>query len=364
MSSEPSSEAQLRLAAIVATSDDAIISQDLEGTITSWNGAAVRIFGYTEAEAIGQSLRLLIPPELYRDADDELRRIRAGQRVDHYETVHLRKDGQRIAMSLTVSPIWTATGDVIGACRIARDITRIKQHERDARHFAAIVESSEDAIVSKDLNGTVTSWNPAAERIFGYASEEIVGRSIRLIVPPDRQQEEDMVLSRIRRGESSDHFETLRLRKDGRVIPVSVTVSPIRSVAGDIIGASTIARDLSRTQRVQRDAMQLAAIVDSTDDAIASKDLNGVVKSWNPAAETLFGFSADEIVGQSIRHLDPRRSAARGRRGPVARPSRRTRESLRDDSPPEGWHTHSGVADGVTDSKPGRGHRRRVKDRP
>ena len=305
MTSEPSSEAQLRLAAIVATSDDAIISHDLEGTITSWNGAAERIFGYTEAEAIGQSLRLLIPPELYRDADDELRRIRAGQRVDHYETVHLRKDGQRIAMSLTVSPIWTATGDVIGACRIARDITRTKQHERDARHFAAIVESSEDAIVSKDLDGTVTSWNPAAERIFGYAAEEIVGRSIRLIVPPDQQQEEDMVLSRIRRGESSDHFETLRLRKDGRVIPVSVTVSPIRSVAGDIIGASTIARDLSRTQRVQRDAMQLAAIVDSTDDAIASKDLNGVVKSWNPAAETLFGFSADEIVGQSIRILIP-----------------------------------------------------------
>ena len=109
----------------------------------------------------------------------------------------------------------TPDGQVIGASKIARDITERRRLERDARHFAAIVESSDDAIISKDLNGTIVSWNRAAERLFGYTAAEMVGQSIRLIIPPDRQSEEDHVLGAVRRGEVVDHFETVRLRKDG-----------------------------------------------------------------------------------------------------------------------------------------------------
>jgi PAS domain S-box-containing protein len=302
---EPDNIASLRLASIVASADDAIISTDLAGTMASWNRAAERIFGYTEPEAIGQSIRLIIPADLYHEEEEALRRVRAGEGVEHYETKRLRKDGSRVQVSLTVSPITTPDGEVIGASQIARDITERRRLERDARHFAAIVESSDDAIISKDLNGIVVSWNRAAERLFGYRPDEIIGRSIRVIIPADRQAEEDVVLGAVRRGEIVDHFETVRLRKNGTSIPISLTVSPIRSAGGEIIGASKIVRDLSRIQRAQRDALRLASIVESSDDAIVSKDLNSIVTSWNAAAERMFGYTPEEMVGQSIRLLIP-----------------------------------------------------------
>ncbi len=297
--------ASLRLASIVASADDAIISKDLDGTITSWNRAAERIFGYSETEAIGRSIRLIVPPELYEEEDNVLDHVRKGTGVDHYDTVRVRKDGTRIEVSLSVSPIVTAAGEIIGASKIARDITERRRLERVTQHFAAIVASADDAIVSKDLDGIVVSWNPAAERLFGYTAADIVGRSIRLIIPPDRQSEEDRVLATIRRGESIDHFETLRQRKDGSLVPISLTVSPIRNANGEIIGASKIARDLTRIQRTQREALRLAAIVESSDDAIVSKDLDGIVTSWNASAQRIFGYTAAEMIGRSIRTIIP-----------------------------------------------------------
>ena len=207
---------------------------------------------------------------------------------------------------------------MIGASTIARDIAERLKLERDARHFAAIVASSDDAIISKDLNGTIVSWNRAAERLFGYTAAEIIGQSVRVIIPPDRQAEEDHVLGAVRRGDVVDHFETIRLRKDGSPVPISLTVSPIRNSTGQIVGASKIVRDLSRTDRVQRDALRLASIVDSSDDAIISKDLNGIVTSWNAAAERMFGYAAPEMIGQSIRRLIP---DDRQRKGPCCRAS-------------------------------------------
>jgi PAS domain S-box-containing protein len=305
MSLEPNEIAYLRLASIVASADDAILSQDASETITSWNRAAERLFGYTEGDAIGQSARVIVPPELYDEEDEVLRRVRAGEAVTRFETVRIHKDGQRIDVSLTVSPIMTPDGRPIGASKMARDITERRRLERDAQHFAAIVESSEDAIISKDLNGIIVSWNRAAERLFGYTAAEIIGQSVRVIIPPDRQSEEDQVLGAVRRGKSVDHFETVRLRKDGTLVPISLTVSPIRALTGAIIGASKIVRDLSRGELAQRDAQRLASIVDSSDDAIVSKDLNGIVTSWNAAAERMFGYTAPEMVGQSIRRLIP-----------------------------------------------------------
>jgi PAS domain S-box-containing protein len=303
--SNPLNEDQLRLGAIISASDDAIIGRDVNGTITSWNAAAERIFGYSAEEAIGQSIRLIIPSDRHQEEEDVLRRIRSGERVDRYETVRRAKDGRPVEVSLTVSPIKAPDGTVIGASKIARDVTLMKRLERDARHFAAIVASSDDAIISKTLDGTVVTWNAAAERLFGYTASEMVGQSIRLIVPPDRQAEEDDVLGAIRRGETLDHFETLRQRKDGTLVPISLTVSPIRDVSGQVVGASKIARDLTRTQRAQRDALRLAAIVDSSDDAIVGKDLNSIVTSWNAAAQRMFGYSAEEMIGKSVRLLIP-----------------------------------------------------------
>ena len=155
------------------------------------------------------------------------------------------------------------------------------------------------------------SWNRAAERLFGYAAAEIVGRSVRVIIPPDRQSEEDQVLDARRRGDERRSFRDHPGAERRTLVPISLTVSPIRALSGEIIGASKIARDLSRVQQSQRDALRLASIVDSSDDAIVSKDLNGIVTSWNAAAERMFGFTAAEMVGQSIRRLIPETGSRR-----------------------------------------------------
>jgi len=247
------------LARVVESSDDAIISKDLNGIITFWNRAAQRMFGYTPAEAIGQSIRMIIPSDRQSEEDMLLARIRSGQGITHFETIRQRKDGTLIPISLTVSPIHDEHGGVIGVSKIARDLTERSAAAVATNRLAAIIAGSDDAIVSKDLNGIITSWNAAAERMFGYTAAEAIGKSIRMIIPADRQFEEDMVLTRIRAGESVAHFDTIRQRKDGTLFPISLTVSPIRNDKGDVVGASKIARDISERSRLLAIANEHAA---------------------------------------------------------------------------------------------------------
>ena len=258
---QPHDASEARLAAIVASSDDAILSKDLNGILTSWNRAAEQMFGYTADEAIGRNVDLIIP-EARRDEEEYvLGRVRQGLGIEHYETVRRRRDGSLFDVSITVSPI-RVNGSVIGASTIARDITVAKRTEREAFRLAAIVNSSDDAIVSKDLNGEILTWNRAAERIFGYTPEEAVGRNITIVIPEDRLDEETEVLTRIRAGLSVEHFETVRRRKDGQLINISLTVSPIRDATGRIIGASKIARDVTAQRRLQDEADQASRMKD------------------------------------------------------------------------------------------------------
>jgi PAS domain S-box-containing protein len=150
-----------------------------------------------------------------------------------------------------VSPIRDAAGTVVGASKIAHDLSHTQRVQRDALRLAAIVDSSDDAIVGKDLDSIITSWNGAAQRIFGYSAEEMIGQSVRLLIPDDRQHEEDDVLDRIKRGQRFEHYETVRRKKDGTLFPVSLTVSPVFNDQGVVIGASKIARDI--TERVRAD---------------------------------------------------------------------------------------------------------------
>jgi PAS domain S-box-containing protein len=238
------------LARVVESSDDAIVSKDLNGIITSWNGAAERMFGYTAAEAVGRSIRMIIPPDRQSEEDTVLARIRAGESVAHHETIRQRKDGTLIAISLTVSPLYDDAGNVVGASKIARDISYRKNAELALRRLASVVESSDDAIITKNLDSTITSWNRGAERIFGYTAAEAVGQSIRMLIPEELQSEEDTVLAKIRAGETVDHYETVRRRKDGTLLSISLTVSPLRNEAGEVIGASKIARDITERTRL------------------------------------------------------------------------------------------------------------------
>jgi len=193
---------------------------------------------------------MLIPADRQSEEDMVLAQVRSGQSLTHFETVRQRKDGTLVSISLTVSPIYDDAGQVVGASKIARDITERELATVTTNRLAAIVDSSDDAIVSKDLNGIITSWNTAAERMFGYTAAEAIGRSIRMLIPAELQDEEDMVLARIRNGEKVDHFETVRQRKDGSRLSISLTVSPIRNDRGEIVGASKIARDTTERSRL------------------------------------------------------------------------------------------------------------------
>ncbi|MGC2744926.1 MAG: PAS domain S-box protein [Candidatus Angelobacter sp.] len=250
--SSEAEKAQRRLAAIIESSEDAIASKDLNGIITSWNKSAERMFGYTAEEIIGQPVTLIIPPELHQDEPRILGKIRAGERIEYFQTVRVHKNGQRIDVSLTVSPIKDETGKIVGAAKIVRDITRQKKLEEAALRLAAIVESSDDAIASKDLNGIITSWNRSAEKLFGYTAEEIVGKSVTTIIPPELHQDENMILSKIRRGEKIDHFETIRLHKNGERVEVSLTISPVKDESGNVIGAAKIIRNITETNKIER----------------------------------------------------------------------------------------------------------------
>ncbi len=258
---EPPDDIRFRhLARVVDSTDDAIVSKDLNGIITSWNRAAERMFGYTAAEAVGRSIRMIIPADRQSEEDTVLARIRAGESVAHHETIRQRKDGTLFPISLTVSPIFDEAGHVVGASKIARDITDRTNADFVRRRLAAVVESSDDAIITKNLDSTITSWNRAAERIFGYTAAEALGKSIRMLIPEELQSEEDSVLAKIRAGETVDHYETVRRRKDGTLLSISLTVSPLRNDAGDVIGASKIARDITERTRLLTLAREHAVV--------------------------------------------------------------------------------------------------------
>lgn len=246
----------MRLAAIVESSEDAIVGKDLGGRILSWNSGAERLYQYTEEEALGQQMDLLIPEDRQDEEASILEAVNRGERVRHFETVRIRKGGERVHVSLSISPIRNKSGDIIGASHVARDISQRVAYEKALAHLAAIVESSEDAIVGKSPEGIIESWNPAAERLYGYKTSEIIGRPMSVLLPLDRMDEEKDILLRIRAGERVDSFETVRLRKDGSPVAVSLTVSPIRNLHGEITGASHIARDVTAQKNFREHVQQ------------------------------------------------------------------------------------------------------------
>jgi two-component system cell cycle sensor histidine kinase/response regulator CckA len=283
--------ALLRFASIVESSEDAIVSKDLDGIILTWNRGAAAIYGYTAEEMVGKPIHLLVPPERRDEEESILTRIRAGQRVQHFETVRIRKGGMRLHVSLTISPLREG-GRIIGASHVARDISERKRLESANAQLAAIVESSEDAIISKDLQGFIQTWNASAARVYGYPADEVTGRNMTFLLPPGRENEEEQILDKIRRGERVEHFETTRLRKGGMVIHVALTISPIRDRDGAMVGASHVARDITE-RRAFEQQMRQAQRLESLGvlaGGIAhdfNNLLTGIIGNASLAAETL-----------------------------------------------------------------------------
>jgi PAS domain S-box-containing protein len=248
------------LAAIITSSDDAIISKDLNGVISSWNEGARRMFGYEASEIVGHSILRLIPPELHHEEDFILAKIRSGERIEHFESTRLRKNGERFPISVTISPIKEESGRIVGASKIARDISDRRQADESRYRLAAIVDSADDAIISKDLNGIITSWNHGARRLFGYEPEEIIGQSILRLIPENLQHEEAEILRKLSAGQKIEHYETTRVGKNGETHEVSITISPIRNRHGEVVGGSKIARDVSDRKKIERMAIEAEKI--------------------------------------------------------------------------------------------------------
>jgi PAS domain S-box-containing protein len=443
-------EAVFRHAAIVESSDDAIISKNLDGVIVSWNGGAQRIYGYTEGEAVGKPMTILVPRELVDEEDKILERVRAGERIEHYETLRVTKEGREINVSLSVSPIKDSSGRILGLCSISRDISDRKRgeearrlaeqefakanerlqlameagaaggwdydlktgkdvwfgaahaqlgmtrdetlgsrkefwdrvHEDDRERvqhalqvakekredfgedvrvvwrdgtthwlrsrgrfhyaangeaersvgislditerkraeealsrYAAIVESSEDAIASATLDGIIVSWNTGAQHMYGYTEAEAVGKPITMILPPELRDEEKKILETARAGGHISQFETVRVAKTGKRINVSLTISPIKDSSGKMVGVSGIARDITERKlaeealRTSEERLRLAQQVAH----IGSFEWNiqTGVNTWTRELEAIYGlqpgtFTGTQTAFENLVHADDR----------------------------------------------------------
>jgi len=247
----------------LASIGDAVITTDANGRVTLANGVAQQLTGWTQDAAFGLPLEAIfqiINEHTRQPVENPVQRVlREGRTVGlANHTVLIARDGRERPIDDSGAPIRTAKGDVGGVVLVFRDITERRRLEREnaeraaaARLLASIVESSHDAIVSKSLDGIIQTWNSAAEQLFGYTAEQAVGRPITLIIPPERADEEDQIIARIRAGQRVDHFDTVRLRSDGQPVHVSLTISPVRDEGGRIVGASKIARDIAERKQAE-----------------------------------------------------------------------------------------------------------------
>jgi PAS domain S-box-containing protein len=291
---------------------DAVIATDAQGAVLLMNPVAEELTGWTTAEAKGRPLKEIFPivnERTRQPAEDPCDKVLSTGRIvglaNH--TVLISRHGSERPIDDSAAPIINEAGEILGVVLVFRDATEIRRAQENAERLAAIVEHSEDAIIGKDLNGTITSWNAAAERLYGFTPQEAVGQPITLIVPSDRQAELKTIMERLIRGERVEHLETIRLKKDGTRTDVSLTVSPIKNVYGEVIGASKIARDIGERKRTEEalrtSEARKAAFFRTALDCIISMDHEGRVLEFNPAAERTFGYREDEVLGKELASL-------------------------------------------------------------
>ena len=302
------SEQRELLRVTVGSIGDAVITTDVQGRVTYMNAVAESLTGWTRADAVAQSL-----DTVFRIVNEDTREpvenpatkaLREGVIVGlANHTMLLHKRGGECPIDDSAAPIRDERGDVSGCVLIFRDVTAQRRQQRDqanqlltARLLASIIESSDDAIVSKALDGTIQSWNAAAERLFGYTAEQAVGRHISLVIPPDRIAEEDHIVTSLKAGQRIDHFETERVRSDGRRILVSLTISPIKDDDGHVVGASKIVRDITDRKRAEADRQKFVTLVESSTDFIGMCDLDGVPFYVNRAGLAMVGLDDIEAA--------------------------------------------------------------------
>jgi PAS domain S-box-containing protein len=293
-------DAQRFLAAVVQYSGDAITAYTPGGTILTWNRGAETIFGYAAEEVIGKSISIMMPPER-RGLTAITEKVLAGHSVSQFEGVLVRKDGVLMDVSVTAYPINNSAGDVKAISAIVRDISERKRAEQTQALLASIIESSHDAIMAEDLDGTIVSWNRGAEALFGYAADEMIGKNASILYPPDCCKEDVQSLAIIRSGRAISPIETVRLRKDGSRIDVSLALSPMRDSLQAIVGAAVIARDIGERKRaeaaIRESEGRFHLMADSCPAVLWMTEADGGICFVNRKCKEFFGVAFERLAG-------------------------------------------------------------------
>src|SRR5580692_6904106 len=296
--------AQARFTGLLEAAPDAMVCVDGEGRIALVNAQAERLFGYGREELVGQLVDMLVP-DAVRTAHPELRGGYVADPVPRpmgagTELAGRRRDGSTFPAEISLSAIDTDEGILVTAA--VRDVTERQRVHETAARLASIIQSSHDAVIGKTLDQVVTSWNPAAVRLYGYTAEEMIGQHIEVLFPPAEREWELKMLAAVVRGERMEEHKAHWVRKDGSIVEVSLTVSPITDAIGNITGISTVARDVAERQRA---AARFTGLLEAAPDAMVCVDGEGRIALVNAQAERLFGYGRDELVGQLVDMLVP-----------------------------------------------------------
>jgi PAS domain S-box-containing protein len=273
-----------------------------DGRFLRANRKLGEILGYSPSQLLRLKYQEVTHPADLNAEEADFEAVLAGQtEQSSSEKRYIREDGSSVWVKRTVSSVHSADRRQKHIISVIEDITDRKEAEFAKFRLAAIVESSDDAIISKDLNGVISTWNSGAQRIFGYTSEEAIGKSITLIIPPELQDEEKEILKRLRAGQRIEHFETVRVTKSGKKVDVSLSVSPLRDSRGIIVGASKIARDMSERKRAEETLREQAKVLDLAQ--VLVRDMDSRIVLWTQGAEKLYGIPASEALGHVSHEL-------------------------------------------------------------
>ena len=282
--------------------------RSLDGKILAANAALHRLHGYPPGQLVGRAAAELFAPGARADLEARLQSMAPGEQLA-LESEQRRSDGATFPALIDAAAVTDDAGHLKYRAMFVRDVSELHRLEQDRRRLANLVESSDDAILGVTLDGIIFAWNRGAERVYGYPAEEIIGRSVMSIVPPERAGEAEQILERIRRGEHVPSHETTRLRRDGTIFPVSLTISPIVAESGEVIGVSGIARDISERRAMEealrRSEAQYRMLMEQASDGVFVADLSSRILDVNSAATRMLGYAREELIGRVATDLLP-----------------------------------------------------------